>query len=429
VRALTATLTKSSDSSSVFWRYWTGSTISGFGTAVTSVALPLTAVLVVHASVFSVAAITAAGGLPWLVLGLPAGVFVSRLPLRGTQVAMDLVRAFAIGSIPVVGWLGDLGVAQLLAVALAVGSASVIFLVASSTMMPAIVPADELTKRNSLTQAARGVAQLSGPGLGGVLVEVIGAASCMVVDAVSYLVSAVFLWTLPRPDMAPRRTEPASFRKELAEGFAYIRAHPVFRATFALSACVNLIGAAILALMPLYVVRTLGAPAYALGLVYASEGAGALVGAALATRLSSTWGSARTLLRCSLPVPFVLLLLPLAFRGAGVVLCGLGIFGFVATLTVAVVVIVTHRQRVVPIEMLPRVLAMTHVVSWGSAPIGALIAGAVASAIGVRAALFGVAVAGLGAPLSVWTSDAVRQSANLEDVSVRQEAGTLTATD
>jgi hypothetical protein len=79
--------------------------------------------------------------------------------------------------------------------------------------------------------------------------------------------------------------------------------------------------------------------------------------------------------------------------------------------------------------MLPRVLAMTHVVSWGSAPIGALIAGAVASAIGVRAALFGVAVAGLGAPLSVWTSDAVRQSANLEDVSVRQEAGTLTATD
>jgi hypothetical protein len=123
------------------------------------------------------------------------------------------------------------------------------------------------------------------------------------------------------------------------------------------------------------------------------------------------------------------LLLPLAFRGAGVVLCGLGIFGFVATLTVAVVVIVTHRQRVVPIEMLPRVLAMTHVVSWGSAPIGALIAGALASAFGVRNALFVVAAVGTGAPLSVWTSDAVRRSANLEDVSVRQEAGALTATD
>jgi MFS family permease len=416
VRALTVTLTKPSDASSVFWRYWTGSTISGFGTAVTSVALPLTAVLVVHASVFSVAAITAAGGVPWLILGLPAGVCVSRLPLRGTQVAMDLVRAVAIGSIPVVGWLGDLSVAQLLAVALVVGSASVIFLVASSTMMPAIVPPDELTARNSLTQAARGVAQLSGPGLGGVLVGVIGAASCMVVDAVSYVVSAVFLWTLPRPSMAPRRTEAVSFRGELTEGFAYIRSQPVFRATFALSACVNFVGAAILALTPLYVVRTLGEPAYVLGLVYASEGAGALVGAALASRLSSVWGSARALLRCSLPVPLVLLLLPLAFRGPGVVLCGLGIFGFTATLTVAVVVIVTHRQRVVPAAMLPRVLAMTHVVSWGSAPIGALMAGGLASAFGVRTALFVVAVVGVGAPLSVWTNDEIRGSANLEDV-------------
>jgi MFS family permease len=429
VRALTATQTKNSGSSSVFWRYWTGSTISGFGTAVTSVALPLTAVLVVHASVFSVAAITAAGGVPWLILGLPAGVFVSRLPLRGTQVAMDLVRAFAIASVPIVGWLGDLSVAQLLAVALAVGSASVIFLVASSTMMPAIVPADELTKRNSLTQAARGVAQLSGPGLGGVLVEVMGAASCMVIDSISYLVSAVVLWTLPRPGMAPRRTGPVSFRRELGEGFAYIRSQPVFRATFALSACVNFVGAAILALLPLYVVRTLGEPPYVLGLVYASEGAGALVGAALAARVSAAWGSARTLLRCSLPVPLVLLLLPLAFRGPGVVLCGLGIFGFTATLTVAVVVIVTHRQRVVPTAMLPRVLAMTHFVSWGTAPVGALIAGGLASAFGVRAALFAVAAVALGAPLSVWTSHEIRRSANLEDVSVGQEPGPLPSTD
>jgi predicted MFS family arabinose efflux permease len=320
-------------------------------------------------------------------------------------------------------------VAQLLAVALVVGSAGVIFLVASSTMMPAIVPAGELTARNSQTQAARGVAQLSGPGLGGVLVELMGPASCMVIDMASYLVSAVVLWTLPRPGIEPRRTESVSFRRELAEGFAYVRSQPVFRATFALNACVNFVGAAILALLPLYVVRTLGEPAFALGLVYASEGAGALVGAALATRVSSAWGSARTLLRCSLPVPLVLLLLPLAFRGPGVVLCGLGIFGFTATLTVAVVVIVTHRQRVVPAAMLPRVLSMTHFVSWGTAPVGALIAGGLASAFGVRAALFVVAVVAMGAPLSVWTSAEIRGSADLEDASVRREAGALSPTD
>ena len=88
----------------------------------TSVALPLTAVLVVHASAFSVAAISAAGSVPWLLLGFPAGVYVTRLPLRGVQVAMDLVRAVAIGSVPVVAWLGGLTVAQLIGVALAVGS-------------------------------------------------------------------------------------------------------------------------------------------------------------------------------------------------------------------------------------------------------------------------------------------------------------------
>jgi MFS family permease len=412
---LSSTVTKPSHSSNVFWRYWTGSTVSGLGTAVTSVALPLTAVLVVHASVFGVAAITAAGSAPWLIIGLPAGVYVSRLPLRATQVSMDLVRALAIGSIPVVGWLGDLSVAQLLAVALVVGSASVIFVVANSTMLPAIVPADELTKRNSVTQAARGIAQLSGPGLGGVLVELIGAASCMVVDAVSYLFSAVVLWTLPRPETEPRNSEPVRFRLELAEGFAFIRSHPIVRANVTLSVCVNLIGAAIIALTPLYVIRTLHEPAYALGLVYASEGAGALLGAALATRLSDAWGSARALLRCSLPVPLVLLLLPLAFSGPGVVLCGLGIFGFTATLTVVVVVIVTYRQRVVPTEMLARVLATTHVLSWGSAPFGALIAGALASAFGVRIALLVVAVAGVGAPVSVWTSDEIRRRRNLED--------------
>lgn len=189
---MAATVTTPDRSAAVFWRYWTGSTVSKMGTAVTSVALPLTAVLV-HASTFSVAVVAASSGLPWLILGVPAGVYGSRFPLRGTQIAMDLVRAAAIGSIPVAAWLRHLTVAQLIAVALAVGSASVIFSVANSTLLPAIVPREELTKRNSLGAASTGIAQLAGPGLGGVLVDVMGAASCMVLDAVSYLVSAVML--------------------------------------------------------------------------------------------------------------------------------------------------------------------------------------------------------------------------------------------
>lgn len=410
-----ATSSRAPGPAAVFWRYWTGSTISKLGSAVTSVALPLTAVLVVHASAFSVAAITAAGGLPWLVLGFPAGVYVTRLPLRGTQVAMDLVRAVAIASIPVVGWLGGLTVAQLIGVALTVGCASVIFAVANSTMMPAIVAKEELTKRNSLTVASDGIAQLGGPGLGGVLVGVMGAASCMVLDAVSYLVSAVMLGALPRPDSRPAPHAPPSFREQLSDGFAYIGSRPVLRASVVLGTCVNLIGAAVLALAPLYIVRTLHEHAFVLGLVYASEGAGALAGAAFAPRLSGAWGSARVVLRCTLPFPLVLVLLPLAFHGAGVVLFGLGIFGFAATMSVVAIAVVTHRHRTVPAEMLPRVLAITHVASWGGAPFGALLAGALATVFGVRGALFVIAALGVGAPLSACASPELRRRINLED--------------
>ena len=260
-----ATSSQALSSATVFWRYWTGSTISKLGTAVTSVALPLTAVLVVHASAFSVAAISAAGSLPWLLLGFPAGVYVTRLPLRGVQVAMDLLRAAAIGSVPVVGWVGGLTVAQLLAVALAVGSASVIFAVANSTLMPAIVPKEELTKRNSLIVASSGIASLSGPGLGGVLVGAMGAASCMVLDAVSYLVSAVMLGTLPRPDSRPAPKAPPSFRTQLSEGFAYIGTRPVLRTALVLVTISNLISAALIALAPLYIVRTLHEHAFVIG--------------------------------------------------------------------------------------------------------------------------------------------------------------------
>lgn len=400
----------------VFWRYWTGSTISKLGSAVTSVALPLTAVLVVHASAFSVAAISAAGSLPWLVLGFPAGVYVAHLPLRATQIAMDLVRAVAIGSVPIVAWLGGLSVAQLIGVALAVGCASVIFAVANSTLLPAIVPSEELTKRNSLTVASSGIAALSGPGLGGVLVGMMGAASCMVLDAISYLVSAVMLGALPRPDnRRPTPSARSSFHAELSDGFAYIGTRPLLRTALLLGTIGNLIGAALIAIAPLYIVRTLHEHAFVMGLIYASEGAAGLAGAALAPRIVEAWGSARVVLRCSLPLPLVLALLPIAFHGAGAVLFGLGIFGFAVILSFLGIALITHRQRTVPADMLPRVLAITHMVSHGSAPFGALAAGGLATIFGIRAALLVIAAFGVGVPLSAWATPELRRRIHLED--------------
>jgi MFS family permease len=399
----------------VFWRYWTGSTISKVGSAVTTVALPLTAVLVVHASAFSVAAISAAGSVPWLLLGFPAGVYVSRLPLRSMQVAMDLVRAVAIGSVPVVAWLGGLSVAQLIAVALTVGSASVIFAVANATMLPAIVPKEELTRRNSLIVGSSGIAQLAGPGLGGVLVGVMGAASCMVLDAVSYLVSAVMLGVLPRPDSRPASKTPPNFRTHLLDGFAYMRTRSVLRTALWLGTISNLVAAGLIAIAPVFIVRTLREHDFVIGLIYASEGAGGLVGAALASRLTDAWGSARVVLRCALPLPLILLMLPFAFRGVGAILFGLGLFGFAVTLSFLGIALITHRQRTVPADMLPRVLAITQVVSRGGAPLGALVAGGLAAVFGVRTALFVLAALAVGVPFAAWANPEMRRRINLEE--------------
>jgi hypothetical protein len=400
--ALSLTAAPTPAGSRLFWRYWAGSTVSGVGTAVTSVALPLTAVLVVHASAFSVAAITAAGAMPWLVLGLPAGVYVSRLPLRGVQVSMDLLRAAAILSVPLVAWIGSLSVAQLVAVALLIGAASVPFSVANTTMIPSIVPPDELTKRNSLTAASRGISQLAGPSLGGLLVDAMGAASCMLIDAASYIISAAMLWGLPRPAVLRDSAERRSVREDIVDGLAFIRQQPIVRTTFTLSACINPLSEAAVALSPTYIVRTLHEPSYVLGLIYAAEGAGALAGAALAPRLSKKWGTLGVLRRCVLPVPLALALLPATFSGWGAALYALGFFGFTATLTVASITSITYQHRVIAPEMLPRIQGTTRVVSWGLAPLGALAAGALTTVLGIRGTLLLVAGSSLIIPITAW---------------------------
>jgi len=412
---MTATETKAPGSAAVFWRYWTGSTISGLGTAVTSVALPLTAVEVVHASAVMVAVIAASEFIAWPVLGLPAGVLVSRLPLRGTQIVMDLVRAVAIGSIPVVAWTAALSSVQLVAVALVVGVANVVFSIGNSTMMPAIVSTEELTKRNSLNSATGGAVQMAGPGLGGLLVQVMGAAACMVTDSASYLLSAVLLRALPRPEKLPGSERGDSVHQQIKEGIAFITRHPVIRVCVADATFINFVGGGLMALVPLFLVRTLHEHSWVVGLVYAAEGVGSLTGASLTPRLTEAWGSARVCQRCAALMPAALVLLPLAFRGWGVVVFALGEVLFAGAVVPSSVVTRTHRHRVVPPELLPRVMATVRVVSWGAIPVGALVAGGVATIVGVRSALFVLAALAACAPLTLWSSVEMRRRVNLED--------------
>ncbi|MFD8805363.1 MFS transporter [Streptomyces sp. NPDC059597] len=385
----------------VFWRYWAGSTVSGVGDAVTAIALPLVAVETLRASSFEVSLITAANYVAWILISLPAGVLVQRLPLRGTQVAMDLLRAAALLSIPLAAAYGRLHLVHLLLVALVVGLATVVFDVGNSTFLPFIVSKEELTARNSLTSASSAATQLGGPSLGGVLVQTAGAAASLLVDVVSYLVSAFLLQSLPRPDRQARPATDASTGRLIRDGWRFVVRHPVIGPCAGAATLVNFGCGALMALAPVFLVRTLGLPVGVVGLLMAAEGLGSLVGAAVTPLVARRLGSARAVLVAASAGALFAVLLPLASGGWGVLLYAVGGLGFAMGVVVLSILTRTHRQTVTPAELLPRVMATVRFVSWGAVPVGALTAGLLAGAAGPRDALWIVPAAAATAAVTL----------------------------
>ncbi|MEU6465469.1 MFS transporter [Streptomyces sp. NPDC046976] len=394
--------TRDAGGAGMFWRYWTASTASGVGDAVTTVALPLVAIETLHASAFEVSLLPAARFVAWLAIGLPAGVIVQRLPLRGTQIAMDLIRAAAMAWVPLAATLGILRLWQLVLVTLVIGLAGVVFDIGNSSFLPSIVSKAELTARNSLLSGSSAATQLGAPSLGGVLVQFCGAAASLLVDAVSYVVSGVILWTVPRPKDKRAPAAAGSPWAQISEGWRYVTRHPVIRPCVTAATLVNFVCGTLIALTPLYLVRTLGTPVGLVGVVMATDGLGSLLGAALTPRLAARLGSARAI-RWATPVGAVaLVLLPLGSGGWGLLLFGLGNTVFTMGVVVLSILTRTHRQSVTPPELLPRVMATVRFVSWGAVPVGSLLAGTAAAALGTREALWLVGAVALLAPLALW---------------------------
>lgn len=388
----------------VFWRYWTGSAISRVGDAISAVALPLTAVLVLHSGALVVGAITAATYAAWAIIGLPAGVLVGRLPLRGTQVAMDLIRGAALLTVPVAAWAGVLSATQLVLVALVVSFGNVVFDVGNSTFLPSIVPKSELTSRNSISTASESVTQLAGPSLGGVLVQLLGAPTSILADVLSYVSSAVLLRSLPRPPKLVATRAPVSFGRSVREGWHFVVHHPIIRPCVADATVINFVCGAVLAVTPVFLVRTLGAPVGLVGVLIAAEGAGSLLVAAWTPWVVARLGSARAVLLAAAGFPVLATLMPAATPGWGLVLFALGNAGYSGATVMTSIVTRTHRQTVTPVELLPRVMATVRFVSWGVVPIGAVAAGLVATWANPRTALWGCCAVAVLAPLFVWLS-------------------------
>ncbi|MBV1849992.1 MFS transporter [Catellatospora tritici] len=358
----------------IFWRYWTASTVSTWGTSVTAVAMPIIALTMLHASAFEVSLLPAASFAAWLLIGLPAGALVKRYPLRATQVSMDAARAIAIASIPVAYALSVLTMAQLVAVTLLLSFADVIFSVGNSTFLPRIVPKAELTRRNSIFSGTNSVSQFGAPALAGLLVAAVGPVVSLVVDAVSYVLSSVILQTLPNPGMQPNKTR-GPIVQEIKEGISFVWRHPVMRPCVTAATAINFGCGALMALLPIFVIRGVGASPALVGPVLATEGIGSLLGAMLVGRLVKRFGSARVGLVGVSIAAVGGILLPLAHGPAALYLFGLG--NLVCALGVVMFSVVTRTQRQAdsPPEILSRVMGTVRFVSWGAVPFGAMAGG------------------------------------------------------
>ncbi|MFJ8128609.1 MFS transporter [Streptomyces hydrogenans] len=381
----------------VFWRYWGAATVSGAGTAVTALALPLVALTVLDATAFEVALLAAAGQVSWLLLSLPAGVVAQRVPLRRLQVTLDLVRFAALGSLPLAWWLDTLTYAHLLGAALVTGAATVLFDIGNSTFLPAVVPARQLAARNSVMSGTHAVTDTGGPSLGGVLIGATGPVGALVVDAASYLASAVLLRTLPESRPAPRTGESAL--RLMREGLRYVTKHPVMRPCMIWATAANFLNAALVALTPLYLVREAGLDAVQLGLVLAMDGVGALAGAAVAVRVTTRLGTAWGIIVADLAGGALLLLAPLTTSAGDAYWFALGNAGFAFGTVIGSITTRTYRQTQSPPELLSRVMATVRFVSWGAMPLGALTAGLLATHTGAHTALWIVCAGAFLPPL------------------------------
>lgn len=388
----------------VFWTYWAASTTSNLGSAVTTVALPLTAVLVLHSGAVEMGLLAAASFVAWLIVGLPAGAVVSRWPLRRLQVGMDLFRAAAIASVPIAWSVGELSFMQLLLVALVISFANVFFDVANSTFIPSVVPDEQLQTRNSLMSGTHAGTQLAGPSLGGLLVQLLGAVPALLADTASYLASAAMLGRLPETRGSHISAERARLRTQIREGWHFVTRNPIMRACMWDATACNFVCGGQMALSSLYLVRELHAPPGLVGVLLGAEGVGALFGATVTPRLARAAGSARACRWASVVSVAGAAVIPLGGRWLGLLLFAAGNVIFAGAVVVLSTTTRTYRQIAAPPELLSRVMATVRFVSWGVIPLGGIAAGVIASQIGSRDALVALAAVTTLCPLSLLLS-------------------------
>ncbi|MFF2217032.1 MFS transporter [Streptomyces antibioticus] len=365
---------------------WIGETASGLGNGITTIALPLVAVLALRASSLEVGLLAAAVWLPWLVVGLPAGAWVDRLPKRRVMIVCNLVSAAMYVSVPIAGWLEWLTITHLFVTALACGTSEVFFNTAVHAYVPTVLPREDLADGNAKLQVSEAGTRVLGRSVAGFVAEVLGVTVGLLLDTLTFLLSTVCLLGIRTPEERPPRETRAAKHLvgEIAVGLRFLRRDPYLRPIVIYGATLNFLLMGYQAVQVIFLVRTIDVSTGAVGLLVMCASLGGTLGALMATRLCRGLGTGRALvLTQALACPFALLL-PLTTPRVGLLLFGTGAFLLGVGVAVGNVVVGTFRQSYCPTYLLGRVSSAAMATNQGAIAVGSALGGVLGSVIGIR---------------------------------------------
>jgi len=373
-----------------------------FGTALTLLAFPLLAITQLNASAFEMGLLVAAETSPFFFCSLFAGVWVDRHARRSILILTDLLRAGLLLSIPLAVWLGMLRIEQMYVIAFIIGVFGVFFEIAHYAYVPSLVGRENVVEANSKLQISHSAAEAGGPGVAGLLIQLVSAPFALVLDAGSYLVSALFLRRIEAaepPIERPAAGATSSVLQDARDGLRMLLGHPLLRPIVLASICGSIFINAITALYILYATRDLNISPFVLGLIFTAGGLGAIPGALISAPVARRFGVRPTIICAWIVTQATWLLIPLAAGWLTVPILAFrallsGVLGTIYNIQQW-----SLRQLVTPDAMQGRVTASHRFLVYGAFPIGALLGGWLGTTLGLRQAITICAFGALVSPL------------------------------
>ncbi|MBX3160776.1 MAG: MFS transporter [Deltaproteobacteria bacterium] len=404
-----------------FLRLWAAQAVSAFGARITRTALPIIAVATLHQPEAIVSLLAALQLAPGVVVALFAGGFIDRNRKRPILIHADLFRAAVLGSLTVAWAFGVLSMVHVIIVGALVGAASALFQITDVAYLPTLVRREQLAEGNAKLEATEAVAEVTGPASAGALIAALGAPIAVVLDALSYVWSAMFLHRIrtqeePPRDAAESASASAAIRgHDLRVGLRAIFRHPIVRPIVLSYMVWSISGGFFMALYTLFLLRELGLSEATFGIIVSMGGLGSFAGAFVSRRFVRSLGLGRAMILTSFMSLACAILIPLAggplaasFGMTLAFLCAHQLLsdGFSIAFVIQAV---TLRQTVLPKHVLGRANAAFHLCTSGILPVAALVAGLIAELAGTRAAVWVGVLVGLAAPAFLWPLRKLRE--------------------